>query len=460
MNQYLQQLLRRSIGLTPAIGVDIGRDGVRLLQMQGASGSMPNVLAAARRDLRGHRRRSEAADQAAQLEPAIEAVGDLLRRGGFEGRRVVAMVPRSIPQFRTLRLNVTEPGELPRLLAREAQSALGLDVTSGKYIVHFLPGDMLRRGADTHQEGLLVVVRRRDIEHFLVLLHDCGAEVAALDLEPLTLYRSVQRFSRRRRDTQDVQVLVDLGTHSTQVVIGRAGRIGFHKSISIGTETLHAAVARKLGLSLPETSVLSRKLEQQVREAHRSGDMRSLEDDPLHRAAFTASRATMEDLARELSLCLRYYCITFRCKRPERVLLCGTPAEDPRLCDALASGLPIPVEPRRPLLDVVVPRALAPTMNQFSEEWTTALGLALRFMPAGLAGKAGLSRTAQAVADHHVDDDTELAQVARHAPPPPAVPAPRASRLVAARSVSPAPAAQPVARGAPDDPDMKEASHG
>jgi Tfp pilus assembly PilM family ATPase len=384
------------------------------------------------------------ADPLAQVAAAAEVMGDLLRRGGFEGRRVVAAIPRAIPQFRTLRLNVTESAELPRMLAREARNALGVDVTSGKFIVHFLPGDVLRRGSDTHQEGLLVVVRKREVEQFLALLHDCGAEVAALDLEPLSLYRSVQRYSRRRRDSQDVHVMVDLGTRSTQVVIGRAGRIGFHKSISIGTEAMHAAVARKLGLPVSEATALSHRLEQQVREAQRTGTMQALERDPLHRAAFNAARATIEDLSRELSLCLRYYCITFRCKRPDRVLLCGTAAEDPRLCTALASALPIPVQPRRPLTDLEIPSELAPVMSQHTEEWATALGVALRFTPPGIAGRAGISRDVQAVADHEMSDETDLAHVSRRALSPPAIGA-RASKLIAGTAPGSARPGQPAA---------------
>lgn len=408
MTHLLRQLLRRTTSPDPVIGIDLGRDAVRMLQIETSDDGVAHLVAAARRDLRVHRRGASQADPLAQLEAGMEAVADLLRRGSFKGRRVVAAIPRVAPQFRTLRLNVSEPGELPRMLAREARTALGIDVTNGQYIVHFLPGDTLRRGAETHQEGQLVVVRKRDVELFTARLHDCGAEVAALDLEPLSLYRSVHRFSRRRRDAQDVQVLVDVGTRSTQVVIGRAGRIGFHKSISIGTETMHAAIARKLDLDAAEAAALCRKLEQQVHEAARRGTIHDLDGDPLHRAAFTAARATVEDLARELSLCLRYYCVTFRCKRPDRVLLCGTAAEDSRLWRDLGAALPVPVQPRRPMRDVRVPNHLADLVNERPEEWTTALGLALRFSPAGLAGQAGLSRDAQAQADSRAEADAEF----------------------------------------------------
>src|SRR5688500_2585832 len=115
MNQFLRQLLRKVTSDTPVIGLDLGREGVRMLQLEASSGAPPRILAAARRDVRSHRRRLDpGAEPHVQLDAAMEAVADLLRCGRFQGRRVVAAIPRSVPQFRTLRLNVSDPRELPR----------------------------------------------------------------------------------------------------------------------------------------------------------------------------------------------------------------------------------------------------------------------------------------------------------------------------------------------------------
>ena len=380
----------------PAIGLDLGRDCVRMLQVEAESGDKPRVIAAGRRELRVNRRNALSGggiDQALS-DATGDAVSDLLSRGGFRGRRVVAAVPRTMIQFKTVRVGTTNPSELPKLLARDAQSALGIDITAGGHLVHFLPGDPLRRGGDNQQEGLLAVINKEEVDEFTARLHSWGAEVAGLDLEPLSLFRTIQRFARRRRDAQDSHVMVDIASRSTQVIIGRANRISFFKHIAIGTDSIHATVARKLDLTLEDAIRVCQRLDAETDVTrHASGD------DLVKRTIFSARRALLEDLARELSLCLRYFCVTFRCRRPERVLVCGTAAGQRQLIDILAASLPVSVEPCLALHDLRHSPSSLEITRRNAQEWSTALGLALHDAPGELAGFGGLSRSRQAYAD-------------------------------------------------------------
>ena len=72
----------------------------------------------------------------------------------------------------------------------------------------------------------------------------------------------------------------------------------------------------------------------------------------MRQAVFDAGRSIMEDLGREVSLCLRYFSVTFRGQRPEKVRLVGGEACDPHLHAVLNTALPIPVETSRPLFSV------------------------------------------------------------------------------------------------------------
>src|SRR5690606_29392127 len=117
------------------------------------------------------------------------------------------------------------------------------------------------------------------------------------------------------------------------------------------------------------------------------------DDDLLRRTIFAARRSLLNELSRELSLCLRYFCVTFKCRRPDRTFVCGTSASDPQMLAVLNAELSTPVEPRNPMGDVVVPESLRSTVYPGDDEWTLALGLALRDQPDGLAGRCGLSRT-------------------------------------------------------------------
>jgi hypothetical protein len=54
---------------------------------------------------------------------------------------------------------------------------------------------------------------------------------------------------------------------------------------------------------------------------------------------FDATRSTMEELGREIGLCLRYYSVTFRGQRPNKLRLLGGEAADPMLLGVLNAAL-------------------------------------------------------------------------------------------------------------------------
>jgi hypothetical protein len=84
----------------------------------------------------------------------------------------------------------------------------------------------------------------------------------------------------------------------------------------------------------------------------------------------------MGELAHEVSLCLRYYSVTFRGQRPARVRLLGGEANDRGLRDALATSLVVPVEIYEPLQGI--DHELPVTPGQPLCEWGVAFGAAMR----------------------------------------------------------------------------------
>jgi hypothetical protein len=86
----------------------------------------------------------------------------------------------------------------------------------------------------------------------------------------------------------------------------------------------------------------------------------------------------MEELGREISLCLRYYSVTFHGHRPPKLRLVGGEASDPQLQSLLNSALVIPVEIGRPLYSVNTSRMKPADRRGSMCEWALALGLSLR----------------------------------------------------------------------------------
>jgi type IV pilus assembly protein PilM len=348
------------------IGVDIGHDSVKMLQVE-AVGTSLDVTAAAKMPLPA----SVKNDPESRLPQASELIRQMLRQHPFRGRQIVAALPREIVHTKNLRLPQMPAAELPAVVSFEARNVFPFDTEKAR--VHFLAAGEVRQGTEVRQEVILMAAKDDDVNALIEHLNRAGTIIQSLDTEACAVYRSLERFIRRKEDENDVNVLVDIGARRSQVVIGRGRDISFIKPIDIGGFHFHDAVSRKLGISLEEAEALRRRLVETGEPADPAARR-----DPVRQAVFDATRTPMEELGREISLCLRYYSVTFRGHRPTKLRLIGGEACDPQLQTLLNSALVIPVEVGRPLYSVNTSRMKPADRRGAMCEWALALGLSLR----------------------------------------------------------------------------------
>lgn len=361
------------------IGVDLGFDAVKMIQLEVADGSL-KVVAAARQALPPEVREQPEL----RIPVAMDIVRRILRGGEFRGNRIVTCLPREMVQVKNLRLPVMPPAEMTSAVEFEAKNIFSLDADDA--LVRYLPAGEVRQGSDTKLEVIALAARQSHVDDLLEQLHRSGSVVDSLDFEPCALYRGVERFIRRREDEGEVNVLVDLGARQTQVVIGKGREISFFKPIEIGSFRLHQDVARKLGITEAEANALRRR---QIETAQKGG---AVEADSVRQAVCDATRSTLEELAREISLCLRYYSVTFRGQRPSKVRLVGGEAGDPQLIAILAGILPIPVETGKPLFNADTTAMKAGDRRGTTSEWAVAMGLAMKRMSTYFGARDGKKR--------------------------------------------------------------------
>jgi type IV pilus assembly protein PilM len=387
-------------------GVDIGSDTVRLLQLEVVSatatatattGSQLAVLAAARLALPEETRQQPQL----RLPVAMDLIRRAMRSGEFSGRGVVAALPRELVHVKNLRLPQMPLNELASAVEFEARNVFPFDTDAAQ--IRFLHAGEVRQGNDARAEVIVLAAKNADVDDYLEQLHRAGLVVESLDFEPAAIYRSVERFIRRREDEHEVNVLVDIGGRRSQVIIGRGRDISFYKTVDIGAQHLHESVARKLGVSIDEAHALRRRvIESQAGDVAVSNGVNSgsaagaacpvFYRDPVHQAVFDASRSVMEELAREIALCLRYHSVTFRGQRPTCLRLTGIEAGDVQLQAVLAANLPLPVAPLRPLHSVDMSRMKSTDRGASMSDWTTAFGLALKATTTHFGNRDGKRR--------------------------------------------------------------------
>jgi type IV pilus assembly protein PilM len=342
------------------IGLDIGHRSLKMVQLA-LGEDKPKVLAARRIPVV-----ADEGDPREQEKGIVAAIQCLLADGQFRGRDVVSALPIDKIKITSLRLAEAEMDQADRTLRREAAERFGLD--PAKDAIDYLPAGSVRQGDEVKNEYILFAVDNEIVDTHIRLLEEAGLTPTAIDAPPCALFRTFERTMRRQADRERTIIFIDIGHRHTTVVFGRGGEICLVKQIALGMAQFNDEVACALGLAAPEAESFRLRLQK---------------DDTLdaatRRLVVDALNVTSEQLASEVSLCLRYYTVTFRGKRVERAVIAGGGAYEQVLRDVLRRHLSVEVEVADPLRGFELDREQlgAAEPNGFAD-LALAVGLSLK----------------------------------------------------------------------------------
>lgn len=369
---------------TSPIGLDIGRDGIRMLQLAPV-GSVLTAVASARWQFPD----GAADDPVAKRRYTLSAVREMLASGGFRGRRVVTGLGGADLVIKQVRLPRMPERDLEAALRWEASERFGFKIEPDQ-LGCFVAGEV-RQGPDVKDEIILLGARRETVDDHMSLLEELKLFPVAVDAEPIAIFRAFERFLRRKADADSVTVLLDVGAGATKVVIARGRHVSFVKTVDIGGRHFTQAVAQQLHMSPDEAAQTRQRLMQPPEDEPATlGESAGIADGSpvrtdtaqLTQVLYDAIRPLAEDLAREVSLCLRYHAVTFRGSKPDGVTLVGGESYDPNVVRLLQESLGVPCEPGNPLRGVELSRVdLGANRRGRLSEWALATGLALRNLP-------------------------------------------------------------------------------
>jgi len=355
------------------IGVDFGAHSIKMLQLT-PRGDRFDVIAAAQEAL--------PSDLPESGDLRKQALGQLITKmtssGGFVGRSAVACLPATMIQFKNLRFPKMPADELTGAVAWEASDRLHL--SSDQVRIQYFDAGEVRQGDEARQEIILMAAPIAAIDDHTEILTAGGLRPACIECVPSALVRALTT-KPTDDDPDPVRVIVDIGYASTKVVIARRGRVVFFKNIEISGQTLDAGVAQRLGLEPHEAAQLRQRLRPQADGATEDGTQPLFGDtrrETVERAVYESMRTTLTDLGKELSLCLRYYSVTFRGRRPDYLLLTGGESTEPQLPKLLADAVGVTVQPVQlhERIDATPVRHLLGPPARLSE-WSVAAGLAM-----------------------------------------------------------------------------------
>lgn len=366
------------------IGLDIGHNTINMVQLAG-TGAALKVLAA-------EKTRIETGigdDVEARNDFVVSAVQKMLAKGKFSGRKVVTALPNEKLRVTSLRLTQMDERATEQALRKEAAERFGFD--SDEDSVNYLVVGQVTQGEEVKNELILFAASDQSIREHIGLLEKTGLVPVAIDTIPYALFRSFTRSLRRQEDQEQTMVFIDVGSRHTSVVFGKSGQISFIKEIPIGGERFDKQISEKLGISPEEAEVLraTLRVERCSKASEKSTDSASVAtavqqgiDVSTRQAVVDAVGAVAQELAREISLCFRYYTVTFRGKRVERSIFSGGGAYEDILLNVLKRQLTVEVEIAEPFRGFNMADVNFNSDKRASLcEWAVAVGLGLKAVP-------------------------------------------------------------------------------
>lgn len=363
------------------IGIDLGTRFVRMLQVARHKEQL-TVTAFAQYEIAPGTYGPEEME-----EIRVRAIAAMLSEGRFTGRDVVIALPWDQLHIRSVRVPPMPEADVADAVRFEAAERLGIAPEEAE-IRYILAGDV-RQGTEMRQEVIVLGAERSVIQGYINLLHKVGLRPAAIDAAPCALFRSFERFLRRGEDRNEANVFIDLGYSGTQVAVSRGSELIFVKSIPIGGRRFDELVAESLALA-PTEAV-------QIRGRLRSHHLAALAgpgneeatnvpvDDNIRRSVLDALRPALEQLGKEIALCVRYCAVTFRGPRADAVTVVGGEASDADILQALSDQVNIPFHTGKPMRHVTYEAELRGSDRRSGQpEWSTALGLVLKPQRTGL----------------------------------------------------------------------------
>lgn len=350
------------------IGMDLSTTGARLLQLRNTRSGLA-VIDALTVDLGTP---SGAGDLKSRLTPVLDAVQKRWPMAEFRGRKCIIGLSEDLLRIRSIRQPRMPQDEADRAVRLEAPDRLGFTEDEHAEIGWIRAGEV-RQTDQLRDEVIVVGAETESMEWLVNTLVDMRLRPLAVEPSFASIARCFECAGRRAADDSVTRLLIDLGECSTNLLVLRGSCITFYKTFPLGGRRMTELVAERLGLEIQSATDLRR---QRIQPGRRQID--GLRDERTEQAIFEAIRPMLDELCREVSLCLRYYAVSFTGSRPTFALLTGSEAAEPMLIEHLHRTLGIPTVLGRPFENVSLHGSLTGQDTSAGAQWAAAAGLSLR----------------------------------------------------------------------------------
>ncbi len=231
------------------IGVDIGTSNIKIVQLQ----PKDNKFVLETYGIVNVSYQISAKDSESAIQHTAEILKNLIKKSQATTNKIVASLPNSAVFTSVIEMPKIPESELKAAIEFEAKKYVPLpldEVALSWSIIVEKPrinmetnlGNM-GKVDNNKNKVLLTAVPNVVVENYLKVFKTAGLEPLALEIEALSLIRSLVN-----EDDKTV-LLVDIGAKNTSINLVDNGYLRFSKNLNVGGDTVTTSVAQSLGIN-------------------------------------------------------------------------------------------------------------------------------------------------------------------------------------------------------------------
>jgi len=342
------------------LGVDIGTSNIKIAQLRPENGKfvletygIVNVAF-----------QISNKDSLSAISQTAQTLKTLMRKAGVTTKKVIASLPNSSVFTSVIEMPKISEAELKTAVEFEAKKYVPLplsEVALSWSIIEQKKNKISRdtnlgsfkTGADNKIKILLTAVPNVVIDNYLKVFKEAGLEPIALEIEVLSLIRSLVEAE------SDLSLLIDIGARSSTINLVDDGYLKISKNLNVGGDTITTSIAQSLSVNFT-------RAEQFKKDFGLTGQGQQMPQ---------VMRPILDIIKNESQQLISL--VESRGERVGKIILSGGGSRLPNIQDYFgAIGKPVVLA--NPWSQIVYPQNLKPVIEPLGLNLAVAFGLAMR----------------------------------------------------------------------------------
>jgi type IV pilus assembly protein PilM len=339
-------------GVSNFFGLDIGTTAIRVVELSG-SGAVKTL---ARYESAPVDIKISQSDSKADQQRLMQAVQELLGRANISSRNVAVGLPSQKVFTAVVDIERLSPSELSKTIKYQADALIPTPLAQSKLDYALLGDSPVDK---TKVEVLISSVPNDFVEKRLDMLESIGLNVIAFEPDNLALTRSMLAL-----DATTPQMVLDVGSISTDLVITMNGAPRLTRSIPTGVQAIVNAAMQNLSIERQQAEQFVFKF--------------GLSKDKLEGQIFSAIISTVDLLVSEIDKSIKFFNTRYADTKIDRIIVTGGASALPELPLYIANKFGVGVEIGNAWRNVAFPPQRQNELLTVSNHFGVAVGLAER----------------------------------------------------------------------------------